>query len=108
MKESLEVFEHLCKDPELEGKQFILFFNKVDLLDTNIKDKSNFEEFLQVFPDYKGEQDSNKIKEYVKEKFQSLHQNPKSITCAFGSLLDHESFKTTFEEIVIETLKKMD
>lgn len=97
MKASIEEFSKHSKTLEFNEKPLFLLFNFLDLFEKKIKSKYN--EFLDVFPDYKDGEDVEKMKEFIKDQFISVHPFPKKIKCYFGTAIDPTSFKSIFEDI---------
>ena len=50
MKESLRLFNDICKNPLLKNSNIILFLNKKDLLASKLKHV----QFVNWYPEYKG------------------------------------------------------
>lgn len=81
--ESLALFESLCSAPWFRNTPFILFLNKVDLLEKKLKHSP----FTRYFPDYgKDPLDTNEVLKYLENMILKLNRTRKSIyvhrTCA--------------------------
>jgi len=83
MHESLKLFKEICNSKWFVETSIVLFLNKTDLFEQKIL-KVN----LNIcFKDYTGGNDPKVAREFIKEKFVSLNENPKKqiyshFTCA--------------------------
>lgn len=69
MKQSLEMFEEICKNEKLKSNPLILVLNKMDLFFPAISRKSEL--LSNVFPDFSGD-DGHSAFDFVCEKFRSV------------------------------------
>jgi len=70
MEESLNLFSEMVNSAHLKLIPFIAFFNKKDLFDAKIKDKS----ITATFPEYKGPQRSEDCARFIVEKYLSKNR----------------------------------
>ena len=81
MKESLRLFNEICKNPLLKNSNIILFLNKKDLLATKLK----YVRFANWYPGYKGEDEFNDIAKYIQNMYVEKSQDKliyTHMTCA--------------------------
>jgi guanine nucleotide-binding protein G(i) subunit alpha len=83
MHESIKLFKEICNSKWFLDTSMILFLNKRDLFEQKIKVK----DLKCAFDDYTGGTNYDAALEFIKEKFQSLNENPKKhiyvhTTCA--------------------------
>lgn len=99
MIESLNLFNQIVNDPDLKEKPLIIIFNKIDLFKKKIQNQDRYEDFLQVFPDYKDGKDEQKILDYITNQFLDLHPNPREIGYFFTCSVDKNLMKGVFDDI---------
>ena len=81
MKESLRLFNEICRNPLLKNSNIILFLNKKDLLAAKLK----FVRFANWYPGYKGEDEFNDIAKYIQNMYVEKSQDKliyTHMTCA--------------------------
>uniref|UniRef100_A0A1I7V4D4 Guanine nucleotide-binding protein subunit alpha n=1 Tax=Caenorhabditis tropicalis TaxID=1561998 RepID=A0A1I7V4D4_9PELO len=83
MIESMRLFESICNSRWFHNTNIILFLNKKDLFEEKIQ-KENIH---KAFPEYRGEQKYEDCVAFIKQKFETLSNNPKKTfyvheTCA--------------------------
>lgn len=83
MREALSLFSEICNSKFFAETSMMLFLNKRDLFEEKIKTS----DLSVCFPEYKGGSDYEKAKDYLKDQFMMVNQNPGKqvythITCA--------------------------
>jgi len=96
MHESLGLFDQICNHRGFEDSAVILFLNKTDLMQEKIKRT----DLTVCFPEYKGGNDFETARSYVKEKFLSVNKNPdKEIFCQYICATDTDQVSQVFTDI---------
>ncbi|GAA6061443.1 hypothetical protein JCM10212_002024 [Sporobolomyces blumeae] len=93
LSETLMLWESIASSPWLRKTAFILFLNKIDLLEQKVlADPDSVRAYL---PDYLGPSDDvEAIKRYLLERFKSLHKSrERSLYCHFTCATDTRSIR---------------
>jgi len=95
LTDSLRLWQAICSNKILANVEFVLFLNKLDILDSKLKSGIKFSSFVTSYTEPANE--TKPVAKYLLDVFVSLHQqySPKKrklhphITCAVvsGSLL---------------------
>ncbi|KAJ6246143.1 g protein alpha i subunit [Anaeramoeba flamelloides] len=106
MTESLMLFSDICNSRWFMKNSLIVFFNKFDLFEEKIK----VSPLNKLFPEYKGGNDVDEGKNFIKNQFLSLNRNEeKQIYSYFTSAIDPDNIKKVFQAVNDTLLqKKMD
>lgn len=101
MQVSMDTFKEVMNRDKMKDITRILFLNKTDLLQKKINSKENFEDFKKKFPDYKGEQSGEAVREFIKEKYSELieNQDPFPLQAHFTCALDTKAIDHVFEAV---------
>lgn len=96
MHESLRLFREVCNSHWFMQTSMILFLNKTDLFSTKLLKTP----ITVCFPDYKGENDFESTKEYIKQQFVSQNNSPdKSIYTHFTCATDTNNITIVFNAV---------
>merc|ERR1712000_108699 len=103
--EAFTLFEEICNCKYFDTTPLILFLNKSDLLQENLK---NYK-IVDFFPDYKGENDFDSAIAWMKKEFSKLNKNLDKpiyihVTCATSTDNIRFVFSAVEEIILYETL----
>ncbi|KAJ3427413.1 guanine nucleotide-binding protein g(o) subunit alpha [Anaeramoeba flamelloides] len=103
MKESLSLFSECCNSQWFQGNSLILFLNKLDLFEEQIKTS----ELQECFPDYDAGSNVNEAKKYIKDQFYQLNNNKeKNVYSFFTSAINPELMKDIFASVSDTVLQK--
>jgi len=92
MKESMELFENIVNNQYFKKKSFICFFNKKDLFETKIREKS----IQPYFPNYAGDPHSfTESSEFLVKEYLAKNYNE----CSERSLYPHLTTATDTEHV---------
>lgn len=105
MIESLSVFESTINGEFFKETPIFLLFNKEDVLERKMKKEDKLKD---LFPSYKGGQDKEKAKEFIKEVFLSKASDKSRFQILEGTVLDGSFVKNNLDKIIKVTneLKK--
>jgi len=95
MTESLALFDQVCNSVYFKTTNFILFFNKTDLL----QEKLNKVDLSELFPTFEGGKDIEKAKTFIVNRFREKNQSPHEIYYHFTCAVDTESFGKIFNDV---------
>lgn len=107
IEESLALFDALCNSPWFVNTPFILFLNKVDLLEAKLARSS----FKAQFPDFdKNEVDLNQVLEFLEKKILRLNRTRKPIyvhrTCATDTAAMKFVLNAVTDMMILRNLQK--
>ncbi|KAJ6240782.1 guanine nucleotide-binding protein g(o) subunit alpha [Anaeramoeba flamelloides] len=108
MKESMTLFSEVCNSRWFNNNSLILFLNKLDLFEEQIKTS----ELKECFPDYDGADDVEEAKLYIKQQFTQLNKNKNKtlypfFTSAINSKLMQNIFASVSETILQKQVKEI-
>lgn len=85
MQESLTVFDSICNTRWFSNTSIVLFFTKIDCLESKLASSP----FKTYFPDFSGDPtDIEEVKDYIRMRFLVVNMNPeKTIDVYFFNLL---------------------
>ena len=81
MKESLRLFNEICRNPLLKNSNIILFLNKKDLLPSKLKHV----QFINWYPGYRGQNEFYDVAKYIQDMYVEKSQDKliyTHMTCA--------------------------
>ncbi|KAJ3425575.1 guanine nucleotide-binding protein g(o) subunit alpha [Anaeramoeba flamelloides] len=103
MKESMTLFSEVCNSRWFESNSLILFFNKLDLFEEQIKTS----DLQECFPDYEGGSNLEESKEYIKQQFLELNTSQEKILYPFfTSAINPELMRNIFTSVSDTVLQK--
>jgi len=95
MTEAVALFEQVCNSSYFRKTNFILFFNKTDLL----QEKLDKVDLSVLFPTYEGGKDIEKAKTFIVNRFIEKNHSPHEIYFHFTCAVDTESFGKIFNNV---------
>jgi hypothetical protein len=97
--DALETFEATISGEWFKQSEILMIFNKEDML---MKKMEKEDKLKNVFPDYKGGQDPEKAKEFIKDLFlkKLISVNRKNVHVVEGYALSDEFIRSDFDKAV--------
>jgi len=111
---SFSVFQKVVKSASKYKSAITVFFNKTDLFEKKIENKTQWKAFKSTFPDYKGEQNQKEAATYIKDYFfDSVKQYTDSgevrlfphFTCAIDTDSIAQVFKDVREHVIMSKIE---
>jgi len=104
MQISFSVFQRIVKSALKYKSAITVFFNKTDLFEKKIENKTQWKAFQNTFPDYKGQQDKIEAQTHIKDYFldsvkQYTENGEVRVFCHFTCAIDTNSIAQVFKDV---------
>jgi len=101
MEVSIETFNNVMNEARMKDVTRILFLNKTDLLQKKLDSAGNFDDFARKYPDYKGENNPEQVRDFIKLKYLATVEetDPLPVLTHFTCVLDTKAIDTVFEAV---------